>query len=125
MLPEATNDAVVWVNDWKENLPDLVRRISAQCKKDAESSGGKAPYCIVIINTTQQPLIDKLDNRELRRRVYEASIHRADGTGRHNTFPIVVELARLRAEKAKLMGYKNYAAYSLENRMAKEPRECL
>ena len=121
MLPEATNDAVVWVNDRKE-LAGLSEADISQCKKDAESRGGKAPYCIVIINTTQQPLIDKLDNRDLRRRVYEASIHRADGTGRHNTYPIVVEIARLRAEMAQLMGYENYASYSLEKTMAKDTR---
>jgi len=120
MLPEATNNAVVWVNS-KAELAGLSEADIAQCKKDAENRGGKAPYCIVIVNTTQQPILASLDNRELRRKVYEASVHRADGTGKYNTFPIVVELAKLRAEKAKLMGYKNYAAYSLENRMAKNP----
>ena len=118
LLPEATNDAVVWVNS-REELAGLSEADISQCRKDAESRGGKAPYCIVIINTTQQPLLDKLDNRDLRRRVYEASIHRADGTGKHNTYPVVVEIARLRAEKARLMGYDNYASYSLERTMAK------
>lgn len=118
MLPEATNNAVVWVNS-KEELAGLSEADIAQCKKDAESRGGKAPYCIVIINTTQQPLLASLDNRDLRRRVYEASIHRADGTGAFNTFPIVTEIAKLRAEQGELMGYKNYASYSLEKTMAK------
>ena len=118
MLPEATNNAVVWVNS-KEELAGLSEADIAQCKKDAESRGGKAPYCIVIINTTQQPLLVSLDNRDLRRRVYEASIHRADGTGAFNTFPIVTEIAKLRAEQGELMGYKNYASYSLEKTMAK------
>ncbi|MBR1388233.1 MAG: M3 family metallopeptidase [Prevotella sp.] len=120
MLPDATNHAVVWV-DSKEELAGLSEADIAQCKKDAENRGGKAPYCIVIINTTQQPILTNLDNRDLRRKVYEASIHRADGTGQFNTFPIVVEIAKLRAEKAELMGYKNYASYSLERTMAKTP----
>lgn len=118
MLPEATNNAVVWV-DSKEELAGLSDADIAQCKKDAESRGGKSPYCIVIINTTQQPLLTNLDNRNLRRRVYEASIHRADGTGQFNTFPIVSEIAQLRAEQGEIMGYKNYALYSLEKNMAK------
>lgn len=118
MLPEATNNAVVWV-DSKEELAGLSDADIAQCKKDAESRGGKSPYCIVIINTTQQPLLTNLDNRDLRRRVYEASIHRADGTGQFNTFPIVSEIAQLRAEQGEIMGYKNYASYSLEKNMAK------
>lgn len=118
MLPDATNNAVVWV-DSKEELSGLSDADIAQCKEDAESHGGKAPYCIVIVNTTQQAILTNLDNRDLRRRVYEASIHRADGSGKFNTFPLVVEMAKLRAEKGELMGYKNYASYSLERTMAK------
>ena len=98
-LPAATNNAVVWV-DKKEDLSGLSEADIAQCSKDAESRGGKAPYAIVIVNTTQQALLASLDNRELRKKVYEASIHRADGTGKYNTFPLVVEIAKLRAEQA-------------------------
>ena len=117
---EATNDAVVWV-DSKEKLAGLSDADIEQCKKDAESRGGKAPYAIVIANTTQQALLASLDNRDLRRQVYEASVHRTDGTGKHNTYAIVCEIAKLRAEQAELMGYPNYAAYSLEQTMAKTP----
>ncbi|MBR3021696.1 MAG: M3 family metallopeptidase [Bacteroidaceae bacterium] len=120
LLPEATNNAVVWV-DKKEDLAGLSDADVAQCAKDAESRGGKAPYAIVIVNTTQQALLASLDNRDLRRRIFEASVHRADGTGKYNTFPIVSEIAKLRAEMAELMGYPNYASYSLENTMAKTP----
>ncbi len=120
LLPSATNNSVVWVNN-EEELAGLSEADIAQCKKDAESRGGKTPYCIVIINTTQQPILASLDNRQLRKRVYEASIHRADATRSFNTYPIVVEIAQLRAEKAKLMGYDNYASLSLEKTMAKTP----
>ena len=120
MLPDATNNAVVWVEN-KEQLAGLTEADIEQCKKDAESRGGKAPYAIVIVNTTQQPLLTSLDNRDLRRQVYEASIHRSDGTGKFNTYALVSEIAKLRAEQAELMGYPNYASYSLENTMAKTP----
>ena len=119
LLQAATNDAIVWV-DKKEDLAGLSEADVAQCQKDAESRGGKAPYAIVIMNTTQQAPLASLDNRELRKKVYEASIHRADGTNpKYNTFPIVSEMAKLRAEQAELMGYPCYAAYSLDNTMAK------
>ena len=119
-LQAAVNDAVVWV-DKKEYLAGLSEADIAQCAKDAESRGGKAPYAIVIVNTTQQAILTSLDNRDLRKQVYEASIHRADGTNSHNNYAIVSEIAKLRAEKAEIMGYPNYAAYSLENTMAKTP----
>lgn len=119
LLPAATNNTVVWVNS-KEELTGLSDADIAQCKKDAESLGNKAPYCIVIVNTTQQAILTNLQNRELRRKVYMASIHRADGTDpKFNTFPIVTEIAKLRAEKGQLMGYSTYADYSLEKTMAK------
>ena len=119
LLPAATNNAVVWVNS-KEELAGLSDADIAQCKKDAESLGNKAPYCIVIVNTTQQAILTNLQNRELRRKVYMASIHRADGTDpKFNTFPIVTEIAKLRTEKGQLMGYSTYADYSLEKTMAK------
>ena len=122
LLPAATNNAVVWVNS-KEELAGLNDADIAQCKKDAESLGNKAPYCIVIVNTTQQAILTNLQNRELRRKVYMASIHRADGTDpKFNTFPIVTEIAKLRAEKGQLMGYSTYADYSLEKTMAKNAK---
>ena len=122
LLPAATNNAVVWVNS-KEELAGLSDADIAQCKKDAESLGNKAPYCIVIVNTTQQAILTNLQNRELRRKVYMASIHRADGTdSKFNTFPIVTEIAKLRAEKGQLMGYSTYADYSLEKTMAKNAK---
>ena len=118
LLPDATNNAVVWVDNVKE-LKGLSEADIAQCKKDAETRGAQSPYCIVIVNTTQQAILTNLENRDLRRRVFEASVHRADGTRGFNTFPIVAEIAKLRAEKAELMGYPNYANYSLEKTMAK------
>lgn len=122
LLPAATNNAVVWVNS-KEELAGLSDADIAQCKKDAESLGNKAPYCIVIVNTTQQAILTNLQNRELRRKVYMTSIHRADGTDpKFNTFPIVTEIAKLRAEKGQLMGYNTYADYSLEKTMAKNAK---
>ena len=120
MVPNATNDAVVWV-DKKEDLAGLSEADIAQCAKDAENLGKKAPYAIVIVNTTQQAILTSLDNRELRKKVFEASVHRADGTGKYNTYPIVCEIAKLRAEQAEIMGYPNYASYSLEKTMAKTP----
>lgn len=117
IIPKATNAATVWLQN-ESDLAGLSAADIAQCKKDAEALGGKAPYCIVITNTTNQPILTNIANRETRRKVFEASIHRVDGTNEFNAFPIVVEIAKLRAEKGKLMGYDNYANYSLSNTMA-------
>ena len=68
LLQAAVNDAVVWV-DKKEDLAGLSEADIAQCAKDAETRGGKAPYAIVIVNTTQQAILTNLDNRDLRKKV--------------------------------------------------------
>ncbi len=118
ILPKAANEAAVWV-DSKDELAGLSDADLAQCQNDAQRRGGKAPYCIVITNTTQQPILASLSNRKLRQRVWEASRHRADGTRGASTFDIAAETAKLRAEKAQLLGFNTYAAYSLDNTMAK------
>ncbi len=121
MLPKATAAATVWVQS-KEELAGLSESAIAQCEQDAQRLGGKAPYCIVITNTMQQPILSSLSNRDLRKRVFEASLHRADGTGEFNTSPLIVEIAHLRAEKAQLMGCNTWAEFSLGRTMAGTPQ---
>lgn len=117
-MTECRNDATVWVNDEAE-LAGLGDADKAQLKADAEALGGQAPYAIVIMNYTQQNIMSKLDNRTLREKIYNASIHRADGTNKHNTFAMVTEIAKLRAQKAEILGFKDYASYALQDNMAK------
>lgn len=73
---------------------------------------------IEIVNTSQQPILSRLKNRSLRRRVYEASTSRGMG-GDHDTRQLIVDIARARAERAKLLGYRNHAAYVTETACAK------
>ena len=119
-LPEAVRNSLILVTDTAE-LAGLSDAEKAQLKSEAEAAGVDAPYAITLINTTQQPILASLDNRALRERVYNASIHRTDETSKYNTYPIVVELAELRAQKAKILGFPNYAAYAVADNMAKTP----
>lgn len=73
---------------------------------------------IALVNTTGQPLLAKLRNRGLRRRLYEASLARGL-SGKHDVRGIIVEIARARAKKAKLLGYDNYAALKVAAACAK------
>lgn len=72
-------------------------------------ASGDGTWRIELVNTTGQPLLAKLHNRGLRRRLYEASVARGL-SGAHDVRGIVVEIARARAQKANLLGYDNYAA---------------
>lgn len=118
---DARNKAIVPIEDVEE-LAGLTEGQIAQCKADAEAdSNVSAPYAIVISNTTQQAILASLDNRATREKVYNASIHRSDNSGNENTYPIIAELAQLRHKKGQLLGFDNYAGYTLQNTMAKTP----
>ncbi|HEV2279359.1 MAG TPA: peptidyl-dipeptidase Dcp [Acidobacteriaceae bacterium] len=77
-------------------------------------------YVIPLQNTTQQPVFTDLSNRETRRQIFENSWTRSERPD-HDLRPVVARLAQLRAEKAQLLGFPNYAAWALENQMAKTP----
>jgi len=75
---------------------------------------------IPLLNTTQQPFFISLRNRETRKKLYEKSWNRAI-KGEYATEKIITKIAKLRAQKAKLLGYNNYAEWALQKSMAKTP----
>lgn len=118
---DARNAATVAIDNVEE-LAGLNEGEIAQCKADAEADSNiSAPYAIVISNTTQQAILEKLDNRATREKVYNASIHRSDNTGNKNTYPIIAEMAQLRLKKGQILGFNNFAEYALQHTMAKTP----
>ena len=78
-------------------------------------------YVIPLQNTTQQPLLTSLENRGVREKLFNQSWTRAEKGDRNDTRAIISRLAVLRADKAKLLGYPNYAAYVLYDQMAQTP----
>ncbi|MEO2268531.1 M3 family metallopeptidase [Pseudoalteromonas sp. YIC-656] len=85
--------------------------------KAAAEKAGKEGYLITLVNTTRQPILSSLENRELREKVWRASAMRAQQTNG----PIAIKEAQLRAEKAQLLGFESWAHYQLDDRMAKTP----
>ncbi len=103
-------------------LQGLSNEQIAAAALQAKQRGEEGKYVLTITNTTRQPILASLENRELRQRVWEASAYRGLGRdGGIDNRAIVLELAGLRAQKAKILGYANHAAYALEQSMAKEP----
>ena len=82
-------------------------------------------YVLDLVNTTSQPVNERLTNRDLRRRLHTASVERglghaySDGKPGPDTRPIIVEIARLRAQRATLLGYPNHAALVTERACAR------
>ncbi|MEY4566253.1 MAG: Peptidyl-dipeptidase dcp, partial [Planctomycetota bacterium] len=92
----------------------------------AKQKGLEGKYLLSITNTTRQPVLVSLKNRALRQRVWEASANRGIGeNGGLDNRPLVIQLAKLRAEKANLLGFANHAEYTLQNQMAKKPEAAM
>ncbi|WP_434931318.1 M3 family metallopeptidase [Shewanella sp. HL-SH5] len=87
---------------------------------DAEAQGHTGKYLVNITNTTRQPVLAKLENRELRERIWLASANRGL-SGENETASLVSRLAQLRAERAALLGFKSWADYQLSSQMAETP----
>ncbi|MCL1090482.1 M3 family metallopeptidase [Shewanella profunda] len=83
----------------------------------AAKAAGKTGYLINLVNTTRQPILSSLNNRELRQRVWEASAHRSVITNG----PLIVKMAQIRAKKANLLGFDTWASYAVADQMAKTP----
>jgi peptidyl-dipeptidase Dcp len=120
-LLAVTAERAVLVNS-KDELKGLSEDEIAAAAKAAKDKGQDGKYLLQITNTTRQPILISLSNRDVRRRVWEASAFRALGrSGGIDNRPLVAKLAKLRAEKAAILGYASHAHYSLENQMAKTP----
>lgn len=108
------------VVDSKEQLVGLTDSEITSAANDAKAAGHDGKYLINITNTTRQPVLASLENRELRQRIWEASANRGL-SGENETASLVSRLAQLRAERAALLGYENWASYRLAPQMAKTP----
>lgn len=114
------------VVDRREELVGLSDDQIAAAAQRAIQRGLEGKYVLSITNTTRQPVLSSLENRGLRQRVWEASAFRGVGRdGGIDNRPLVLQIARLRAEKASLLGYPSHAAYALEPQMAKEPEAAM
>uniref|UniRef100_UPI003988DB8A M3 family metallopeptidase n=1 Tax=Serratia sp. (in: enterobacteria) TaxID=616 RepID=UPI003988DB8A len=82
-------------------------------------------WLLVLQNTTQQPDLQNLKDRDTRQKLFEASIGRAEKNDANDTRQTLARLAKVRAEQAKLLGFPNYAAWKLQNQMAKTPDAAL
>jgi peptidyl-dipeptidase Dcp len=106
------------VVDKKEELAGLTDDQMKSVINAARAEHKEGKFVIQLQNTTGQPLLGSLQNRPLRERIMQASLSRNSKGGEFDTRNIVLRIAQLRAEKAKLLGYENWAAYQLEDQTA-------
>ena len=116
VLSEVNKSAVVVdTRDELLGLPDAEIAAAGDAATAREFDG---KYAIPLLNTSAQPTLASLQNRALRQRLLEASLTRGSQGGDFDNRNVITQIAKLRAERAALLGYPTYAAYSLERQTA-------
>ena len=115
-----TKEAAVLV-DKVEELDGLSEEAIARAAEAATAAGHKGKYLLEQTNTSRPGYLVDLNNRDVRRRVLEASLSRCSSGDSTNTHPTITRIAALRAEKAKLLGLPNFASWALSDQMAGRP----
>lgn len=119
-LLAGTKDGAVIINDTSELAGLSAEDISALAQ-NAKNKNLDNKWLISLQNTTQQPLLQSISNRVVRERLFNASWSRTEKGDSNDTRNIISRIAKIRAEKAKLVGFPNYATLVLQDQMAKSP----
>ena len=122
-LLDARKNGALLITDVKE-LEGLSADEIAAAAADAKAEG-KQGYLLALQNTTQQPLLQNLKNRATREKLFKASWYRAEKGNADDTRSVLEREAKLRMEKAHLMGKKSFAEWKLQDQMAKTPENAI
>ncbi len=112
-------NASAFVVDTRAELAGLPEKAIDAAAAEAKKRGLDGEFVIPVVNTTQQAPLAVLTNRATREKLLTTSMIRGSRGGEFDNRDVVLQLAKLRAERAELLGYENYAAYSLEDQTAK------
>lgn len=105
----------------EEDLAGLPENLIAGAAETAKEAGMEGKWIFTLHNPSVMPFLQYADNRDLREKIFKGYINRGNNGNAHDNKEIVRKLVKARLEKAKLMGYENYASFALEERMAKTP----
>ena len=119
LLHETNNTFVV--AESLEEMKGLPQANIDAAAKMAEENGQPGKWMFNMQRPSCNPVLQYCENRELRRKVYEAYYNRGNQDNEHDSKAICASIVALRLEKAKLMGYENYAQMALKDRMASTP----
>ncbi|MGI8819470.1 MAG: M3 family metallopeptidase [Chthoniobacterales bacterium] len=111
-------NAAAIIVEKREELAGMAENEIAAAAKAAEEEKKKGQFLIPMQNTSGQPVLASLENRPLRERIMQASLARNSHGGEFDTRETVSRIARLRAERAVLLGFENHAAYQLDDQTA-------
>jgi len=113
------------VFDTREELAGLSDNQIGAAAELATKMGQPGKFALALVNTTQQPMLASLTNRETRRRLFQASVERTSGGDQYDLTAVIEEIADLRARRAALLGQPSHAAYAMYDRMVKDPAQAI
>lgn len=116
VLREVNASAVLF--DSRDELAGLSDAEIAAASKAAEEAGHEGKFQVALQNTTGQPPLTNMTNRDARQKLFAASIMRGGRGGEYDNREVVARIVKLRAERAQLLGYPSHAAYVLEDATA-------
>ncbi|QOY94413.1 M3 family metallopeptidase [Massilia sp. UMI-21] len=119
VLKEANASALVV--DTRAELAGMSDKAIDAAAAEGKKRGMEGKFVIPVVNTTQQAPLSVLTNRATREKLLAASMARGSRGGEYDNRNVVLKIAKLRAERAQLLGYQNHAAYHLEDQTAKTP----
>ncbi len=116
---------VTWINDEADlaGLPDSVVTAMASAAKERDNQGGK--WAVTNTRSSMDPFLTYADNRALREKVWRNYYNRGDNGDQYDNNKIISEILKLRAARAKLLGYKTHAHWRMEPTMAKQPETAM
>ena len=117
VLKEANASALVV--DTRAELAGMTDKQIDAAAAEGKKRGLDGKFVIPVVNTTQQAGLSVLTNRATREKLLAASLARGSHGGEFDNRDVVLKIAKLRAERAVLLGYPNFAAYNLEDQTAK------
>ncbi len=105
--------------DNEADLAGLPEDLVASAREAAISAGQEGKWVFTLHNPSVMPFLQYADNRELREKIFNGYINRGNNGGENDNTQVCADIVKARNEKAKIMGYKDYASFVLEERMAK------
>lgn len=121
----AENNAFQLVIDNEADLAGLPESVVAGAATEAKANGMDGKWLFTLQASSRTPFLQYAQNRELRKKMYLAYTNMGNNGDANDNKEVLKNILSLRLEKAKLMGYDNYAQYVLENNMAKTPENVM
>ena len=115
---------ITWIEK-EEDLAGLPASVKAAMAAAAKSKGQEGKWAVTNTRSSMDPFLTYADNRELRKQVWTNYYNRGDNGDEHDNNGIIAEILKLRAVRAKLLGYETHAHWRLEPQMAKTPENAM